>query len=239
MEGFLMGRVRKHSVETIVQVCVDYLEGRGSYQSLANQLNVGEKAIRLWVLIYKKYGKDAFIHKPRNRSYTHEFKEKVVHEYIQGKGAFIHLAAEYNLSEETIRKWVQVYYNGGEQKVYDPKGEVYTMKSRKTTVSERIEIVKWIIENEMNYKLAAEHYQVPYHQVFNWVKKYLSEGEEALEFKKRGRRAVQKIQPQELSEVERLQLQLEQEIKRRKLAELKLEIHKKKEELEQQLRTRK
>jgi hypothetical protein len=31
-----MGRVRKCSVDTIVQACVDYLEGRGSYQSLAN-----------------------------------------------------------------------------------------------------------------------------------------------------------------------------------------------------------
>lgn len=142
-----MGRVRKHSVETIVQGCVDYLEGRGSFKSLANQLNVGEKAIRLWVLTYKKYGQEAFIHKPRNRSYTQEFKEKVAHEYIQGKGAFIHLAAEYNLSEETIRKWVQVHYNGGEQKAYDPKGEVYTMKSRKTTLTERIEIVRWVLDH--------------------------------------------------------------------------------------------
>lgn len=234
-----MGRVRKHSVETIVQGCVDYLEGRGSFKSLANQLNVGEKAIRMWVLTYKKYGQEAFIHKPRNRSYTQEFKEKVAHEYIQGKGAFIHLAAEYNLSEETIRKWVKVYYNGGEQIAYEPKGEVYTMKSRKTTLTERIEIVKRVIENEMDYKTAAEYYQVPYHQVFNWVKKVRLNGEESLKFKKRGRRALQEIQSQELSEVEQLQHQLEQEIKRRKLAELKLEIHKKKEELDHQLRTRK
>jgi len=53
-------------------------------------------------------------------------------------------------------------------------------------------------------------------------------GEEALALKKRGRRAIHEVQPHELSEVESLQHQLEQEIKRRKLAELKLEIYKKK-----------
>lgn len=239
MEGFLMGRARKHSIEAIHQICLDYMEGRGSYQSLAQQLNVDKKTIQLWVSIYKKHGQDAFIHKTRNCSYPKEFKEEVVQEYIQGKGSMLDLAAKYNLSDSTVSKWVQVYYNGGEQIAYDPKGEVYTMKSRKTTLTERIEIVKWVIDHPMDYKGAAEQFDVPYHQVFNWVKKYLSEGEEAFAFKKRGRRAIHEIQPNELSEVESLQHQLEQEIKRRKLAELKLEIHKKKEELEHQLRTRK
>lgn len=239
MEGFLMGRVRKHSVEAMHQICLDYLEGQGSYQSLAQQLNVAKKTIKLWVSTYKKHGQDAFIHKTRNCSYTKEFKEEVVQEYIQGKGSMLDLAVKYNLSDSTISKWVQVYYNSGEQKVYDPKGEVYTMKSRMTTLTERIEIVKWVIDHPMDYKGAAEQFDVPYHQVFNWVKKYLSEGEEALAFNKRGRPPKQEDQLQELSEVESLQHQLELEIKRRKLAELKLEIHKKKEELEHQLRTRK
>lgn len=239
MEGFLMGRVRKYSVDTIVQACVDYLEGRGSYQSLAKQLSVSKFALQSWVHIYQTHGRDIFSHKPRNRSYTKAFKEQVVHEYVQGKASMFTLSSEHDISIRTISKWVQVYYNGGEQLAYEPKGKVYTMKSRKTTTTERIEIAKRVIDKEMNYKTAAEYYQVPYHQVFNWVKKYLTEGEEALAFKKRGRVAIQEIQPQELSEVEFLQHQLKQEIKRRKLAELKLEIHKKKEALERQLRTRK
>jgi transposase len=234
-----MGQVRKHSVEVIHQVCIDYLEGQGSYQSLAKRLSVSEFTIRSWVSMYQTHGKDVFTYKQRNRSYTKAFKEQVIHEYVQGKASIFTLSTEHDLSTKTIRKWVQVYYNGGEQKAYDPKGEVYTMKSRKTTLTERIEIVKWVIDHPMDYKGAAEQFDVPYHLVFNWVKKYLSEGEEALQFKKRGRPPKQEIQLQELSEVESLQHQLNQEIERRKLAELKLEIHKKKEELEHQLRTRK
>lgn len=32
-----MGRVRKHSIEVIHQVCLDYMEGRGNYHSLAKR----------------------------------------------------------------------------------------------------------------------------------------------------------------------------------------------------------
>ena len=34
------------------------------------------------------------------------------------------------------------------------------MKSRKTTFDERLEIVKWTIENDMNYKNSADKYGI-------------------------------------------------------------------------------
>lgn len=45
---------------------------------------------------------------------------------------------------------------------YDPKGDAYTMRSRKTTFEVRIEIAKWVIENDMSYKHAAEKYSISY-----------------------------------------------------------------------------
>ena len=51
---------------------------------------------------------------------------------------------------------------------------------RKTSKEERLEIVKYCIDNERNYKLTAEKYDVSYSQVYSWVKKYDDNGETAL-----------------------------------------------------------
>lgn len=92
------------------------------------QLYVTRKTIQLWDKTYQKHGQEAFIHKPNSRSYTKEFKEEVVQEYIQGTGTVFDLAIKYHLSVSTISKWIQVYYYGGEQNAYEPNGVVYTMK---------------------------------------------------------------------------------------------------------------
>ncbi len=46
------------------------------------------------------------------------------------------------------------------------------MKSRKTTFVERLEINKWVIDNTMNYKKAADKYGIRYALIYQWVKKY-------------------------------------------------------------------
>ena len=49
-------------------------------------------------------------------------------------------------------------------------------KGRKTTYEERVEIVTYCIEHEMDYAQAAEKYQVSYQQVYQWIRKYQSDG---------------------------------------------------------------
>lgn len=45
-------------------------------------------------------------------------------------------------------------------------------KGRKTTYEERIEIVEYCLKNGKDYTAAAMKYEVSYHQVYDWVKKY-------------------------------------------------------------------
>jgi transposase len=96
---------------------------------------VSKFVLRSWVLNYQTHGKDIFTHKPRNRSYTKAFKEQVVHEYVQGKASMFTLSAEHDISIRMISKWVQVYYIGGEQNAYEPKGEVYCKRHLINTTS--------------------------------------------------------------------------------------------------------
>jgi transposase-like protein len=110
---------------------------------------------------------------------------------------------------------------------YDPKPEVYMAKSRKTTYEERIEIVQYCLEHELNYKETAVKYGVNYAQVYTWVKKYKEHGEEGLT-DKRGRN---KPEP-EMTEEEKLRHRLKKEQARIKYLEMENAALKKLEEIE-------
>ena len=72
-------------------------------------------------------------------------------------------------------------------------------KGRKTTYEERVEIVRYCIEHEMDYAQTAEKYQVSYQQIYQWIRKYQSNGVEGL-VDKRGKRKTKS----EMSELEKL-----------------------------------
>ena len=70
---------------------------------------------------------------------------------------------------------------------------------RKTTIEERKEIVKYCIEHGRDYKGTASIYDVSYSQVYSWVKKYDSNGDEGLTDKRARHKS-----DDEVDELERL-----------------------------------
>ena len=105
-------------------------------------------------------------------TYTREFKENVVKEYLDGKGSIESLQIKYKiLSIGTLRKWILKNNKGIILKDYKPMSEVYTMKSRKVSYEERIEIVNYCISDNYDYKSTANKYFIPYAQVYTCVKK--------------------------------------------------------------------
>ena len=125
----------------------------------------------------------------------------VVKEYLEGKGSARDLCYKHDiLSITTLLNWVNSYNSHEGLKDYNPKGEIYMTKPRKTTIEERIEIVQYCLNHDKEYKLAAEQYDVTYAQIYQWVKKYLESGEEGLA-DKRGKRKEES----RLTELEKLQ----------------------------------
>ena len=116
------------------------------------------------------------------------------------------------------------YNKGKEIKDYYPEREIYFMKSRKVTNEEKKEIINYVLANDNNYKEAAVKYNVPYHQVYNWVKKYKELGEISFQ-DKRGRPSSKTIK--ELTEAERLQSELEKQKRINERLKLANEILKK------------
>lgn len=231
-----MGRKAKYSKELKLEIIKRYINGETNIllcQEYGIPYRKGSTILE-WTNKYKALGEGAFEERNRNKAYSKELKEQIIKEYKEGKNSLEGLANKYNISgPEIVRGWILKYNKGIEIKGYEPKGEVYTMKSRKTTIEERKEIVKYVIENEFDYKGAADKYAVPYTNVYQWVKKYLEQGESGLN-DRRGRPSSQP-EKESLSEVERLQIELEAEKAKNERLERTIVALKKKEEIEERM----
>lgn len=215
-----MGRKSKFTSKQKIETCEKYINGHGSTYSIANELGISYESFRRWVLKYKNNGKGSFEESNTNKSYSSDFKIKVIKEYLDGKGSLADIAAKNNITYSMVIRWINKYNNGEEIKDYDPKSEVYSMKSRKTTLEERMEIVKYALDNNNDYKGTADKFLVPYANVYNWVKKYNTQGMEGVKFH-RGR---PKNSITELTELEKKDLEIEK-------LKLELEKHKRAEEI--------
>ena len=231
-----MGRKAKYSKELKLEVVKRYLNGEAA-SKLTDEYNIPSSCsgdISKWARRYKALGESAFDGATNNRTYSKELKEMVIKEYLEGKSSTYDLANKYNISTRIIvMGWIKKYNEGIEIKDYDPKGDVYTMKSRKTTIEERLEIVNYVLSNDNDYKGAADKYTVPYANVYNWVKKYNECGEDALK-DNRGRPSSNEPKKElTLEEKQALEIEkLKRELERQKMI---VEILKKNEEIRKRM----
>ncbi|MCR5666096.1 MAG: helix-turn-helix domain-containing protein [Eubacterium sp.] len=190
----------KWSAEFRAMVSQEYLDGKGSYGFLANKYHIGLETIRRWVVAYKVHGIDAFVSEVGNKSYTHEFKIMCVEEVIAGYGSSVDIGAKYKVNTTVLESWIKLYNANRELRDYIPKREIYMADARrKTTIEERKDIVEYCLSHGRDYKGTASIFDVSYSQVYSWVKKYDTNGEEAL-IDKRGRHKAD----DEVDELERL-----------------------------------
>ena len=191
----------KYSTELKLEIVKEYEAGNGSYKSVAEKYGVGEKSAKDWVRKYREQGELGLSARHGNSAYSAEFKVKCVEAVLRGEGSVDDIVAKYNISDRMVlRGWLKRYNANKELKDYDPKREVYMASARrKTTLEERKKITEYCIAHGKDYKGTAALYDISYSQVYSWVKKYLSYGEEGLS-DKRGRHKSD----EEVDELERL-----------------------------------
>lgn len=165
---------RKHSPEWMLARVQEYLDGKGSYETLAAANGIGTTTLIEWIRKYKEQGSTAFYKQSGNAHYTKEFKMQCVEAVLRGEGSVDDIVAKYNISSRSVlNDWIKRYNANKELKDYDPKREVYMADARRsTTQEERKEITEYCIAHNKDYKGTAERYQVSYSQVYSWVQKY-------------------------------------------------------------------
>lgn len=194
---------KKYSKEFKLKVLKEH-EGGASFYSLEKKYGITLGTIKRWNASFAAYGEDAFDRQNGNLCrYTAEFKQKVVLDYLSGSGSFWSVAAKYGIhAESTVLKWVRQYNSHVELTDSRKIGNypvAKDIKSRKTTLEERIRIAEYCISNSNDYASAAKEYNCSYGQVYSWVKKYERDGIEGLK-DGRGRSKSR----EELGEVEKL-----------------------------------
>lgn len=171
-----------------------------SLREAARSLGVAYQSIQKWIAIYKGFGTEGFNKRHRNHKYTSELKEKAVTDYLEGNSSLMDLCIKYKIrSHHQLQDWIMKYNSHNKLKTSGSGGIHIMTKGRATTYNERIEIIKYCIENENNYAETAEKYKVSYQQVYSWIKKYQTKGIEALQ-DGRGKRKKES----EMSELEKL-----------------------------------
>ena len=226
-----MSRKAKYSPEQKVQACIDYLSGKKSAIQIAGELEMGKggkNRILLWSKKYSTHGVSCFEEKKNNQGYTKKFKLKIVKEYLEGNGSTLDLTVKYNLSAESILcSWIKKYNSHIELKDYNLKSEIYMAEKLKTTLEERIKIVKYCLEHNRDIKGTAEHFRGNYAQIRKWIIKYEKYGEDGLA-DKRGKRKEEN----QLTELEKAQRRIAQLEREKEEFRRKYELLKKAEEIE-------
>ncbi len=206
----------------------EYLRGEKSYAKLEKEYGIDGERIREWVNKYKLHGINALNEREGNRSYSKEFKIQCVEAVMRGEGSISEIATRYNLTHKSVlRDWIKRYNANMELKENDPKREIYMAARRKTTLEERKEIVEYCILHGKDYKNTAAHYEVSYGQVYDWVRKYLADGEKGLE-DCRGHHKTD----EEVDELERLRRENERLKRQLKESDMLVELLKKVKEFE-------
>lgn len=225
----------KLDAKTIELICKRYQNGE-TCSDLAKEYGVHANTIYFWVRMYEANGAKVFEKNDikGNKKYSKEFKLKLVEEYLSGQSTTREICYKYGmLSHTVVERWIKKYNNGIEFKECNSKRGIYAMKSRKTTLEERIEIVNYVLANDNDYKGAAEKYCVPYANVYQWVMKYNKSGEVGLS-DNRGRPSSKRI-TQELSEVEKKDIEIEKLKRKLEYLELENRVLKKNIEIQKQM----
>lgn len=172
-----MGQHSKYSFEMKLFAVTKYLEGGCSTGSFARSLGTNGTRIIEWATLYQSLGTKGLKTASKLSIYSAETKHNAVCDYLAGKGTLREIQKKYGIrSDKQLRNWI-MKYNGHEcLKTSGTGGTGIMTKRRKTTYEERVEIVKYCIEHEMDYVQTAEKYQISYQQIYQWTRKYQSNG---------------------------------------------------------------
>lgn len=223
-----------HTLDERIQAVLSVIEDKKPVNTIAKTYGVNKTTIQTWVRKYEVGGTDGLKETRRWKKYSQELKMEAVEYYLNGKASLEQTCKKFNISDPSVlRRWIKHYTSGKENKSTG-KGRSTLKKGRKTTFKERIEIVQYTIAHDFDYQQAADNYQVSYQQVYSWVRKYQQDGEQALQ-DRRGKSLESKPN---LTEEEKLQLQIKKLEHRNKYLEAENGLLKKLKEIERGERRR-
>lgn len=184
-----MSHRTKRSPEEKADLIQRYLKGEISAVGAAKVAGVDHESFRTWLRLYRQEGSPGLLSTGKYRTYSSELKRKAVEAYLSGEGSHYAICEKFKIrSTIQLRDWIKLYNSG--KNFNKTSGGSRMKNSRKTTLEERVQIVRDCIESGYDYGEIAKKHDVGYQQVYTWVKKYTALGNAGLQ-DRRGRRKAQ------------------------------------------------
>ena len=215
-----------------MEVVNAYKNKEGGCRKLARRFNISMSTVTLWCRNYEIFGRDAFLENKKQKSWKSETKISAVNEYNSGGVSIQDICKKYKISSQTIfRKWLKVYNSHKKLKSTGIKESKSMTKGRKVTFDEKVEIVQYCIDNDKDYTLTMDKFNISYQQIYLWVHKYEQSGIDGL-IDGRGKPKSQS----DLSEIDRLKIKTRILESEKKKLEMEINVLKKLQEVERRRR---
>jgi transposase len=211
-----------YSSEFKYEIIMAFKSENYAHQELCSRYQINKTTLYRWVEKFEKEGTDGLKDSKTWKSYSKELKEAAVKDYLSGEYSLRQIVRKYEISSiSVLERWIK-HYNGHREFKDTGKGKVKSMtKGRKTTWEERIQIAIDCLENGKDYQKTADMYEVSYQQVYQWVRKYETDGAEALRDNRGRTKEEAELTPEEKMKWEMKKLERENERLRAENAFLK------------------
>ena len=217
-----MSKRSKYTAEEKYKILIDYENGIGAIQKICNKYKISPSTFHEWRYKYEKNGIEGLNESKKYKKYSKELKENAIQDYLSGKYSQMEISKKYELPDRSVFKLWLNKYNGHRKIIRTPKGMKQSMtKGRSVALNEKLEIVEYCIAHKNDYKETAETYQVSYNQVYQWVRKYESGGENALQDMRGRKKSEAELTPEDRIKLEMKRLESENERLRAENAFLK------------------
>ncbi|WP_341320293.1 helix-turn-helix domain-containing protein [Solibacillus sp. FSL H8-0523] len=141
------------SIDTKISALKYLEEGRYSVREICRMFNVNVRNLYEWQAKYQFGGINALLCPAKNKIYPEELKRNAIEDYLTGNYSKHELMVKYGISGQTVfNRWLKKYNSHSELKDSNQRMTQTMTKGRKTTLEERIEIVKTCLKNEKDYK---------------------------------------------------------------------------------------
>ena len=213
---------KRYSKEEKYKILLAYEKGEFSLNEISSKYHVNWSSIKDWKRKFEQYGIQGLEKSEGWKGYSKDLKLMAIKDHLSGNYSLREVVQKYDISSTSVlRKWIK-HYNGHKELTGTSKGRANFMtKGRKTTWEERKQIVFYYLENGKSYQKAAEIYEVSYQQVYQWVKKYVDGGEEALRDNRGKIKVEAELSPEEKIKLEMKRIEKENERLRAENAFLK------------------
>jgi transposase len=171
---------RKYTASEKFAIIQEIESGHIGVKAATKKFGLPKTTLAKWRRRYRVYGYEGLEVRTHNRNYSAELKVQAVKDHLEGGLSQYQVIDKYKIASTTqLANWIKKYNGHSSLKAYSGGTSAMT-KGRSTTWQERIDIVLYCLANEQDFKKTASHFQVSYQQVYGWVKKYQTDGQDAL-----------------------------------------------------------